>query len=274
MKKFLMFQISLVLMASLLLLGLQTTSVSSQVSDPWTNIATLNGDIGAEGNDDNSLHVDWASYVDTTARLDEFTFSNGNANGVATDSPAPMPPQAALTAFPPPANAIVINFDDVAAPCSFIETTALRDQYAGLGVLFMGPALNDGGGVLNQCSNFGVGGYSAPNFLAFNTILSFINGGIPRPPETITFVNGARHVQVNAGTSINVGQLVTMEAFDAAGSSLGTDSLTLATTLDTLCITADGIAWVVINTTAQVLVLDDLAFLVPYRTYLPLVIKD
>ncbi len=185
------------------------------------------------------------------------------ADGVAGAGPSPAPPQAALTAIPPPPGAIVINFDDVAAPCSFDQTTALRDQYAGLGVLFMGPAANDGGGVLDQCGNFGVSGHSPPNFLAFNAGSAFSNGGIPRPPETITFINGASYVQVNAGSYGGAGQIVTMEAFDAAGSSLGSDSLTLASTLDTLSITADEIAWVVINTPAGVLVLDDLAFLPP-----------
>lgn len=214
------------------------------------------------------------SSVNATAKVDGFTISDGITNGVATDNPAPAPPQAGLTAITPPPNAIVINFDDVTAPCNFSATTALRDQYAGLGVLFSGPALNDGGGVLDQCSNFGVGGHSAPNFLAFNINSENSNGGIPRPPETITFINGARYVQVNAGSSSGAGQLVTMEAFDAAGISLGSHSLTLAPTLDTLSITANGIAWVVINTPASVFVLDDLAFLGPYRSYLPLVIKD
>lgn len=62
------------------------------------------------------------------------------------------------TATPPPPGAIVINFDDVSAPCNFGSTVALRDQYAGLGVRFMGPAALDGGGILDQCGNFGVSG--------------------------------------------------------------------------------------------------------------------
>ncbi len=175
----------------------------------------------------------------------------------------PVPPtgvQTAPTATPPPPGAVVINFDDVGAPCSFGETVALRDQYAAQGVLFMGPAPLDGGGILDQCSNFGVSGYSPPNFLAFNQNSNFSDGGIPRPPEIITFTNGAGYVQVNAGSGSGAGQIVTMEAFDAAGSSLGSDSLTLAPTLDTLSITATGIAYVVIDGPA-VFVLDDLAFL-------------
>lgn len=213
------------------------------------------------------------SSVEATARLDGFTISAGYANGVASDSPAPAPPQAALTVIPPPPSAIVINFDDVAAPCLFMDTTALRDQYAGLGVLFVGPAVNDGGGIVNQCGSWGVSGHSQPNFLGFNQDALFSNGGIPRPPETITFTNGATHVQVNTGSGAGAGQIVTMEAFDAAGTSLGSDSLTLAPALDTLSITADGIAYVVINSPSYFM-LDDLAFLVPYWTCLPLVIKD
>jgi len=125
----------------------------------------------------------------------------------------------------------------------------------------MGPAVNDGGGVVDQCGSWGVSGHSPPNFLGFNQDAHFSDGGIPRPPEIITFTNGASYVQVNAGSGGSVGQIVTMEAFDAGGNPLGTDSLTLASTLDTLSITANGIAWVVINTPAAVFVLDDLAFL-------------
>lgn len=73
-------------------------------------------------------------------------------------------------------------------------------------------------------------------------------------------MDGADHVQVNAGSGSSAGQTVTMEAFDAADNFLGSDSLTLAAALDTLIITADDIAYVVIDTPAQVLVLDDLAF--------------
>ncbi len=181
------------------------------------------------------------------------------ANGIASDSLVPTPPQSALTAIAPPPGAIVINFDDAAAPCLFMNTTALRDQYAGLGVLFMGPAVNDGGGAVDQCGSWGVSGHSPPNFLGFNPDAHLSDGGIPRPPEIITFTNGASYVQVNAGSGAGAGQLVTMEAFDAAGNSLGSDSLTLAPTLDTLSITANRIAYVVINSPAY-FVLDDLAF--------------
>ena len=182
------------------------------------------------------------------------------ADGVASDSPAPAPPQAALTAIPPPPGAIVISFDDVTAPCNFGDTTALRDAYAGLGVLFMGPAVNDGGGIVNECGGWGVSGYSPPNFLGFNQNAFFSDGGIPRPPETIMFINGANYVQVNVGSCSGAGQIVTMEAFDAPGISLGSDSLVLACTLNTLAITANGISYVVIDSPAH-FVLDDLAFL-------------
>ncbi len=184
---------------------------------------------------------------------------SGNAiNGVASDGPAPASSPAAPAASPLLAGATVINFDDAAQPCSFVSTVALRNQYAGHGVLFMGPAPLDGGGVLDECSNFGISGYSAPNFLAFNTASSFSDGGIPRPPQIITFTHRASHVQVNAGSNSGAGHTITMEAFDAGGNSLGSDSLTLTTTLNTLSIAADNIAYVVINTPAQAFVLDDL----------------
>ena len=64
--------------------------------------------------------------------------------------------------------AMVINFDDVAAPDMFLNTTHLTDQYASLGVHFSGPSDIDGGAILNQSSNFGVNALSGVNFLAFN----------------------------------------------------------------------------------------------------------
>src|SRR5215211_3584187 len=59
----------------------------------------------------------------------------------------------------------LIDFDDVTAPCRFDHTTALRNYH---GVRFTGASPDNGGAILDECANFGVTGYSPPNFLAFN----------------------------------------------------------------------------------------------------------
>ena len=48
-------------------------------------------------------------------------------------------------------------------------TVALTGEYDSLGVTFAGPGGFDGGAILDECSGFGISGYSPPNFLAFNT---------------------------------------------------------------------------------------------------------
>ena len=88
------------------------------------------------------------------------------------------------------AEAVLINFDTdasgnaLSAPCFFGATTRLTELYAPLGVHFSGPGGNDGGAILNECSNFGVNALSSPNFLAFNRSAPMSDGGIPQDPET------------------------------------------------------------------------------------------
>jgi hypothetical protein len=50
----------------------------------------------------------------------------------------------------------------------------------------MGPG-NDGGGILDQCSGFGVNAFSPPNFLAYNAFASYSNGGLAKLPNLILF---------------------------------------------------------------------------------------
>src|SRR4030095_2137561 len=126
-------------------------------------------------------------------------------DGVAATSPREaITPQPTIEALlPPPPGAVVINFDEVTAPCGFIETTALRDRYSALGVVFSGPAPLDGGAVLNQCGSFGVTGHSQPNFLAFNLAAIMSNGGRPMGPETIRFTAPVSQLQLSVGSYIS-----------------------------------------------------------------------
>jgi hypothetical protein len=170
-------------------------------------------------------------------------------------------------AYIPEAYPLLVDFDDVSAPCGFISTTALTDRYWMHGVTFSGPALKDGGAILNECGGFGVNGHSAPNFLAFNSNSSLSDGGIPRQPESILFQFPVSFVQLYVGSSFNVGTIVTAEAFDVNGASLGTTSLPLEARMRPMTIMARNISKIVLSTTDPVFVVDDLIFVEQSATY-------
>lgn len=151
---------------------------------------------------------------------------------------------------------LTINFDDVSAPSLFSQTVALTSQYASLGVIFAGPGGKDGGAIVNQSGNFGVSGYSAPNFLAFNSTASLSDGGRPIGPETISFAHPVRSVQIKAGHSS--GGNVTMQAYNSTGVLIGSKTIASTSSLQTIKVEANGIAKVVISFTGSRLVLDDL----------------
>ncbi len=166
-------------------------------------------------------------------------------------------------AMPPP-DAVVIDFDDAVAPVVFIETVALSNEYADEGVIFSGPGGNDGGAVLDSISFPGTG-FSLPNILAFNTLATLSDGGIPQGPETLTFTDTVSHVQINAGNSDIAPDGVTMECFDGDAMSLGQDTIAATGTLQTLAVTAPGIVNCVLDFESQIGVFDDLAFVVESR---------
>ena len=118
-----------------------------------------------------------------------------------------------------------IDFDDVTAPCAFIETQALRDEYASLGVTFEGPGPLDGGAILDECGSFGVTGHSSPNFLAFNPGATLSTGGIPQGPETMHFDPSVNYVQFLAGDIF--GGTLTAEAYDVSDNLIASDSVTM-----------------------------------------------
>ena len=98
----------------------------------------------------------------------------------------------------PPANAIIIDFDDlIPAPNLFAhpDAKALRGRYADQGVSFDGPGPKDGGAILDESSGFFVDGHSSPNFLAFSKGAGFPGGGVASGPETMNFEPPVNHVQ-------------------------------------------------------------------------------
>lgn len=156
-----------------------------------------------------------------------------------------------------------INFDDMAAPCLFVQTSALTNEYLSSGITFIGIG-NDGGAVLNECSNFGVVGHSSPNFLAFNINSQMGNGGIPQGPQTILFTNPVSYVELYAG-HIDAGEII-IEAFDSEDNSIAYSSLPGSNILQPLAVSAQGIKKVVVSFTGSMLIIDDLFFSSDYYT--------
>ncbi|HEX9312589.1 MAG TPA: hypothetical protein VGA30_07175 [Actinomycetota bacterium] len=155
-------------------------------------------------------------------------------------------------------NSVSINFDDVTAPCAFNQTVALTNEYSSQGVLFRGPGPMDGGGILNECGNFGVSGYSAPNFLAFNSAAFFLDGGIPRGPELIIFTSGLMsHVQINVGSS--QGGLLRLQAYNSSKQLIASSMITMSSALATVSVDVVGIKAVRLRTGTSIWVADDLS---------------
>lgn len=176
-------------------------------------------------------------------------------NGVQTGAVSGVPAAGGFEASVPGD----IDFDDGTQPCNFASTVALTTEYSALGVVFSGPGGNDGGAILDECGNFGVSGYSAPNFLAFNINSGLSNGGIPRGPETLTFSVAVDTVAINAGGA-SAGT-ITLECFDAGAASVGSQSIAGASALQPLSVTAAGqIASCRLSFTGTVAVFDDLTY--------------
>lgn len=156
------------------------------------------------------------------------------------------------------AELVVINFDDRPQPCTFGETTALRDAYLSLGVSFSGPAVLNGGAVLDACANLGWTGYSAPNFVAFNTGGQLKDSGWALGPELLTFSREVTSVRVSVTGD---GDQAVLEVFDAAMQSLGRSSVQSEQALQVLSVAAPNIRYARVSAEgANNWVFDDLAF--------------
>jgi hypothetical protein len=161
-----------------------------------------------------------------------------------------------------PSSDVFINFDDTVRPCLFIETVALRDEYAGDEVRFSGPGLKDGGAVLNECGNFGVSGHSSPNFLAFNCHAQLSGGGVPRGTEVLTFSQPVRRLSAYVGSRVDSGAAMRVFALSSSGTVLDSDAVYLRPDLQMIEVASTvGISQVLIGIQSPcVWVLDDLGF--------------
>jgi hypothetical protein len=108
------------------------------------------------------------------------------------------------------------NFDNLSSPCLFVQTTRLVSLDA---LKFKGATgTNNGGAVLNQCGGFGVSGFSAPNFLAFNDGARMADGSVPSLPEKITFP-GNYNVSLAVGSAASAGRILKLQAKSSTGLS-------------------------------------------------------
>jgi hypothetical protein len=154
--------------------------------------------------------------------------------------------------------ATLIDFDDISAPCLFMDTVRLTNEYASLGVIFEGPSGNDGAAIVNECGNWSVSGHSSPNFLGINGDGMMSDGGRPIGPETIYFDPPVSYVELLAGSSTR--PTVTLEAYDGNGSVVDNSSLSLSNTLSPISVSGTNITRVVISSSSNLFVLDDLQF--------------
>lgn len=180
--------------------------------------------------------------------------------GVGEAGPSqPVPPTGPVAA--PRVAEVLIDFDDVFAPCVFVETVPLRDQYLLQGVRFLGGPGTDGGAILNACGNFSVTGYSGTNFLAFNGIAypTFVSDYNAALPQEIHFTVPVAAVSVRAGSAWGPGFSVQLSAFNSANVLVASSSLTLTPALQLVSVSAPGIVRVEVAGPV-VMVLDDLRF--------------
>jgi hypothetical protein len=183
--------------------------------------------------------------------LPNFNFQTVNAEEIGTDTFLPIVIKNAFFT--------TINFDDRDVPSLFINTTALREEYSSLGVHFSGIQPLNGGGILNEFGNFGVTGYSPPNFLAFNQTSHYSDGGIPKPPQIITFDDSVSSVSFNTGSFFE-GEILTLSAYDAHDHKIAETSISLLKTLQAITVTSTGIQYVIIDSAATHFVMDDLSW--------------
>jgi hypothetical protein len=162
-------------------------------------------------------------------------------NGVAS-GPAP---QVALPNF--------TNFDP---PSAFASSLPLKGFYLNSKTKMNFTAGN--GGVLNSGSNFGVSGFSPPNFLAFNCGARNSDSTIPALPLRITFSSLVTRVSMNVGNSS--GGIVTLNGLNAGGGLIAQASVNATSALQTLQITrpSPSIKKIVL-TGPCVLVVDDIS---------------
>lgn len=118
------------------------------------------------------------------------------------------------------------------------------------GVRFSESEPRSGGAVLNQCGGFSVVGHSIPNFLALNTLGSYIVGGNAKGPETPVFGSPVSYVQANVGHE--EAGTITLACFNGM-SPIGSASLAGSSALSTISISGPRINRCALSFTGETL---------------------
>ena len=125
---------------------------------------------------------------------------------------------------PPPANATVINFDDMPGASSVADVLGpLTTEYVDRGIIFAGFGQN-GGGLTNFFGTNDNGAVSEPNVLYFISIGNMQNGGLMQSPETFSFYPAISSLQLDfttLGFDCMGTMAVTVQGFAADNSAGG-----------------------------------------------------
>lgn len=167
-----------------------------------------------------------------------------------------LPAVASAAIVPPPEDAHVLTFDEVSAPTGFASTTPLSNEYNAAGISFIGADF-DGGAVLKASTFTDISGYSAPNFLAFNSDVPYPGGGHAAMPEILEFRYPVSRVQMDVGGE--EGNLHA-EVRDIHGVLLGTADFAIAGPMSTFVLEYPRISTVKLTANVAVLALDNIAF--------------
>ncbi len=127
------------------------------------------------------------------------------------------------------------------------------------GVKFRGVGTLNGGAILDECSNFGVTGYSPPNFLAFNCGATMSDGGIPLLPEKIIFQTEVTGLSLKLGSAGDVGETVKLVGADALGNKQQR-SLALGTVMQTVIFSQPVKRLTIKGASVCQLVVDDISY--------------
>ena len=154
----------------------------------------------------------------------------------------------------------------IKAPPLLIDTVRLSELCAPLGIHFFGPDGpngHDGGAIVNEAGNVGVGAHSGTNFLGANHLALLGDGGVPRDPETVTFDTLATNVSIFAAGG-RTNKTFLMLGFDLNGVLIASDTITTQNWAELTIMSSLGIKSVQLSVTDPVqsafaFVFDDLS---------------
>jgi MYXO-CTERM domain-containing protein len=158
----------------------------------------------------------------------------------------PLVVASALFSLPAAATTVSLDFDSTSENCCFSsESPPGTDYFSSHGIEFT-TTLE----VLDQSGNFGVSGYSAPNFLAWNTSFTGTSVDMAFTENLSSFSLG--YASPYSGS-------ITLTAYDSSGSYVDSDSASsMSTSLQTLTVEGSGIVDIAVSLSGSVFgVLDD-----------------